>query len=109
GCFRLFETAESRLERLSVDACRFIEPGILDGRRGRDRQQLRAPEVFLGVKARLGMPNGETSQILTGCNQRSGQPRSKLLVALEGVPFFFRLRVRDEDAFLLRQDTMEER
>src|SRR6266496_1497664 len=107
GDFGFLEAVEARFERLPVDACCFVELGVLDGGGGGNRQQFRAPEMLLGVKAWLGVPNRETSQILTGRDQRGGEPGTELLVSLEGLPLFFRLCVGDQDALLLRQDTME--
>lgn len=85
------------------------EAGILNARRGRNRQQLGPPEMFVGVAIGISMPDGEESQIFAGCQQGHGEPGPQVAVAFESLPFCFLFCVRDQYAFPVVEDAFQER
>jgi len=62
--------------------------------------------MFLRIAVGILVANREKAQVFIGSDQRDREPRTQVAMALEGLPFFFSFRVRDQDALLVFQHAL---
>src|SRR5579859_6627421 len=86
--FRAFELGNPRFKRLTVDACGFVQPRILNRGRCGNSKQFGTAKMFLRIKIGFGMADRKAPKIFSRCDERRGEPGAQLLVPFEGVPFF---------------------